>query len=243
MFFHKRDDFKKIIFKKIIQKPKNKLIKSKQKTNKFIDNNSRYLSTIISNRKIIKFVFFKKHTKQKKITKFLINASKKNNFFLDRISNFLFLILIQSHFFFFLNDINYFIKNKFIYVNNKFVSNKFFEIKVNDCIKLITFNSYFDYVSNIYKFFNKKKTKIKYKQWRGFKSSNKNFLNTKRWLPNFLDKFLFYRLDIPKFLEVDFFSLSIIYLYKDKNIMYKNKFFLKFISFYMMKMYNWKKLN
>ena len=62
------------------------------------------------------------------------------------------------------------------------------------------------------------KTKIKYKQWRGFKSSNKNFLNTKRWLPNFLDKFLFYRLDIPKFLEVDFFSLSIIYLYKDKNI-------------------------
>jgi hypothetical protein len=25
--------------------------------------------------------------------------------------------------------------------------------------------------------------------------------------------------------------------------MYKNKFFLKFISFYMMKMYNWKKLN
>lgn len=101
MFFHKRDDFKKIIFKKIIQKPKNKLIKSKQKTNKFIDNNSRYLSTIISNRKIIKFVFFKKHTKQKKITKFLINASKKNNFFLDRISNFLFLILIQSHFFFF----------------------------------------------------------------------------------------------------------------------------------------------
>jgi hypothetical protein len=50
-------------------------------------------------------------------------------------------------------------------------------------------------------------------------------------------------LDIPKFLEVDFFSLSIIYLYNDKNIIYKNKFFLKFISFYMMKMYNWKKLN
>jgi hypothetical protein len=25
--------------------------------------------------------------------------------------------------------------------------------------------------------------------------------------------------------------------------MYKNKFFLKFVSFYMLKMYNWKKLN
>ena len=244
MFFHKRDDFKKIIFKKIIFKSKNKLkfTKNNQKTSKFIDNNSRFLSTIMSNRKVIKFVFFKKHTKQKKITKFLINASKKNNHFIDRISNFLFFILIQSHFFFFMNDINFFLKNKFVYVNNKIVSNKFFEVGLNDCIKLITFNSYFDYISNIYKFFNKKKFKIKYKQWKNYKSSNKP-TNTKRWLPNFLDKFLFYRLDIPKFIEVDFFTLTIIYLYSDKNIVHKNKFFLKFMSFYMMKMYNWKKLN
>ena len=243
MFFHKRDDFKKIIFKKISQKFKNKSVKNKQKTTKFIDNNSRYLSTIISNRKIIKDIFFKRNTKQRKITKFLINISKKNNFFFTRMSNFLFLILIQSHFFFFLNDINFFLKNKFIYVNNKIVSNKFFELKVNDSVKLVTFNSYFDYLSNIYKFFSKKKLKIKYKQWKNYKITSKPSLSIKRWLPKFLDKFLFYRLDIPKFLEVDFFSLTIIYLYNDKNIMYKNKFFLKFVSFYMLKMYNWKKLN
>ena len=141
-----------------------------------------------------------------------------------------------------MNDINFFLKNKFIYVNNKVVSNKFFEVSVNDCIKLITFNSYFDYLSNVYKFFNKKKLKIKYKQWKIYKTTNKT-TSSKRWLPNFLDKFLFYRLDIPKFIEVDFFTLSIIYLYNDKNIVHKNKFFLKFMSFYMMKMYNWKKLN
>jgi hypothetical protein len=61
---------------------------------------------------------------------------------------------------------------------------------------------------------------------------------SKRWLPNFLNKFLFYKLDIPKYLEVDFFTLTIIYLYNEKNKMYKNKIFLKFISFYMIKMYN-----
>lgn len=242
MFFHKRDNFKKIIYKKLIFKKLLNRPKLKQKSSKFIDNTSRFLSIIISNRNIIKLIFFKKYTKQKNITKFLINISKKHNYAIDRISNFLFFILIQSHFFFFLNDINFFIKNKFIFINDKIITNKFFEVGVNDCIKLVNFNSYFDYLSNIYKFFEKKKSKIKYKQWKTFKTNKLN-ITAKRWLPNFLDKFLFYRLDIPKYLEVDFFTLTIIYIYNDKNILYKNKIFLKFISFYLIKMYNWKKLN
>ena len=244
MLFHKRDSFKKVIYKKITfrVKNKNKFTKNKQTFNRMIDNNSKFLSIIMSNRKIIKFIFFKNSTKQKNITKFLVNVSKKNNYFLDRVSNFLFFTLIQSHFFFFINDINFFLKNKFIFVNNKNISNKFFELKVNDCIKLVSFNSYFDYLSNIYKFFKKKKSKIKYKRWKSFKMQIKSSVS-KRWLPNFLNKFLFYKLDIPKYLEVDFFTLTIIYLYNEKNKMYKNKIFLKFISFYMVKMYNWKKLN
>jgi hypothetical protein len=164
MFFHKRDNFKKIIFKKLTFKKSIGKLKSKQKSNKFIDNTSRFLSIIISNRNIIKSLFFKKHSKQKNITKFLINISKKNNYSFNRVSNFLFLVLIQSHFFFFTNDINFFLKNRFIYVNNKFITNKFFEVKVNDCIKLVSFNSYYDYLKNIYKYFEKKKSKIKYKQ-------------------------------------------------------------------------------
>jgi hypothetical protein len=50
-------------------------------------------------------------------------------------------------------------------------------------------------------------------------------------------------MDIPKYLQVDFFSLTVIYLYTEKNIFNKNKFFYMFISFYMIKTYNWKKLN
>ena len=240
MFFLKRDNFRKIIFKKLIFRKSP--LKLKQRSSKFIDNTSRFLSVIISNRSAVKFVFFKKHTKQKNITKFLINVSRKNNFALDRISNFLFFVLIQSHFFFFLNDINFFIKNNFIFVNNKAITTKFYELKVNDCIKLVNFNSYYDYILNIYKLFEKKKSKIKYKQWKSFKNNKPN-INSKRWLPNFLDKFLFYKLDIPKYLEIDFFTLTIIYLYIEKNVTLKNKIFIKFISFYLIKMYNWKKLN
>ena len=245
MFFHKRDDLRRITYKKVIYRPKNKYkFKGvKQKVSKMINNNSRFLSTIISNRRVIKLIFFKKHTKQKNITKFLTGVAGKNNHFMNRASNFLFFILIQSHFFFFINDLNYFLAKKFIYVNNRNVSNKFFELGVNDNIKLITFNSYFDYISSVYKFFNKKKSKIKYKQWRSYKSRTGSFSFAKRWLPNFLDKFLFYKMDIPKYLEVDFFTLTIVYLYSDKNAIYKNKFLLRFVSFYLLKMYNWKKLN
>ena len=237
IFFHKRDNFKKLIYKKLIFKKTTGKLKLKQKSSKFIDNTSRFLSIIISNRNVIKSIFFKKHTKQKKITKFLINISKKNNYSFNRISNFIFLTLIQSHFFFFINDINFFLQNKFVCVNNKPVTNKFFEIKVNDCIKLVNFNSYYDYLKNIYKYFEKKKSKIKYKQWKNFKVTKFN-QNSRRWLPDFLNKFIFYRLDIPKYLEVDFFTLTIIYLYNEKNILYKNKILLKFMSFYLIKMFN-----
>jgi hypothetical protein len=166
ILFSKSNDLKKIISKQVRFKNRPKKFKKKyffDKGNQIIDNTFKFLSVIISNRKIIKNIFFKKYTRQRKITKFMINISKKNNFSLNRMYNFLFIILIQSQFFFFLNDINFFLQNKFIYVNNKIISNKFFEVSVNDCIKLVKFNSYYDYISRIHKFFKKKIAKIKYK--------------------------------------------------------------------------------
>ena len=244
MLFSKSSDFKRIILKRIKLKKKrfkysNKI---KYKNNPLIDNTSRFLTTIISNRKIVKFIFFKKFTKQKKLTKFIINISKKNNFFSSRLSNFLFTILIQCQFFFFINDINFFLKNKFITVNNNIVTNKFFELNLGDSIKLVCFNSYFDYISKIFKFFKKKISKLKYKRWKNFKLRGKSSI-FKHWEPDFLNKFLFYRICIPKYLEVDFFSLSVVYLYNEKNIIFKNKIFYIFLSFYMLKTYNWKKIN
>lgn len=143
---------------------KNKQKWFRTKTSRTIDNNSRFLRTIISSREVIKSVFFKRKTKQIKVTKFIVNLTKKNNYNIHKVSNFLMFILLQTHLFFFAKDANHFLKSKFIYVNNTQVSNRFFEVKINDTIKLVTFNSYFDYVSRVYKFFKKKRGKIKYKQ-------------------------------------------------------------------------------
>jgi hypothetical protein len=176
MLFSKSNNLKKIISKKVRFKNKVKRFKKRYffKNNQTIDNTFKFLSTIINNRKIIKDIFFKKSTKQKKITKFLLNISKKNNSISSRLYNFIFIVLIQSQFFFFINDVNFFLKNKFIYVNNKVVSKKFFEIKVNDCIKLVRLKSYYRYMKRIYKFFKKKISKIKYKQWVSYKLKEKN---------------------------------------------------------------------
>ena len=101
-------------------------------------------------------------------------------------------------------------------------------------------NQYFDYTNNIYNFFKNKIKKIKYKKWKGLQKKKIKGTFFKIWLPNFLDKFIFYRNEIPKFLEVDFFSLSIIYLYKTNNILESDIFFMKIFSSYFIKMYNWR---
>lgn len=244
IIFLRSDDLKKIISKKIRFKIRSKKFKKRYfyKKNQHIDNTSRFLSTLINSRKIIKNIFFKKFSRQKKITKFLVNIYKKNNFSFNKVYNFIYTVLIQSQFFFFIRDVDFFLKSKFIYVNNKIVCNKFFELNINDCIALIRSKKYFRYTKRIYKFFKKKIAKIKYKQWLGYKLKEKNIYK-KRWFPKFLNKFLFYKSNIPKYIEVDFFSLTILYLYSEKNIFVKNKLFYILISFYMIKTYNWKKLN
>ena len=51
-----------------------------------------------------------------------------------------------------------------------------------------------------------------------------------------------FKKDIPTFLEVDFLTLTIVFLKKEDNFFKKNKFFSKFFSCYLLKSYNWKKL-
>ena len=201
---------------------------------------NRFLKVIFSNRKIIKNFFFKKFTKQKKITRFLQSISlKKDNFSLT-LNNFLVTNLLRSHIFFFINDVNFFLKKSFVMVNGSVTNNKFFELKKGDCVQVVRSNYYYNYIKKIYKFFKKKISKMKFKRWRSLQRRKKTGFFLKTWVPNFLDKFIFFKTSIPKFLEVDFFSLSFIMLYNNKNILLNDKFYNKIISYYMIKMYNWR---
>ena len=74
------------------------------------------------------------------------------------------MVLVRSHFFFFINDVNFFIKQKFVCLNGCVVVNKFTEVKPGDCIQLIRSDYYYDYMSNIDNFFKMKMKRIKYRR-------------------------------------------------------------------------------
>ena len=142
--------------------------------------------------------------------------------------------------FFFFDDANFFLSKKYVYVNNNIVTNKFFELKVNDILRLVIARRYLFYIKRIYKFFKKKVRKMKYKNWKNYQQKKPQYLYKH---PDYLYNFFFFKIDIPKFLQVDFFTLSVIYLFNQDIMTLKNRIFYKIISFYLLKMYNWKKLN
>ena len=193
-----------------------------------------------ANRRVFKTFFLKPFSRQKNITRLLQHFSKKKQNINQVFNSYLSFVLIRSHFFFFLEDVNFFLKKNFILVNGVVVKNKFFELKPNDCIQLVNSDRYYDYVFHIYKFFKKKIRKMKYNRWKNIQRKKLTGAFFKNWLPNFLNKFSFYRSEIPKFLEVDFFSLTVIYLYKTNNVLQNDLLLLKIFSSYLLKMYNWR---
>ena len=133
------------------------------KDNQYLLTN-KILKTIFLNRRVIKNFFFKKFSRQSKITQFINNISKKNKNLFDVFNTYLLFILVRSHLFFFIEDVKFFLKVGFVKVNGLIQKNKFFELKCNDCIQLVNSNFYYDYFVNINNFFYKKLKKLKYKR-------------------------------------------------------------------------------
>jgi ribosomal protein S4 len=119
---------------------------------------------ILENYKLIKKLFFNKFAKNKKIMKFLkLNKTQPSNQLFVKLEFHLFNILLRSHLVFFLNDLFFFIKNNYIYVNGNIVNNPFFKINVGDRIQLIIFKNYYLFFKSNLLIFYKNLFKIKLK--------------------------------------------------------------------------------
>lgn len=170
-FLNKKNHKSSIFHKAMISTRKKKIIK-KPKFNKVFFRENQYsinfklLKTLYANRRVFKTFFLKPFSRQKNITRLLQHFSKKKQNINQVFNSYLSFVLIRSHFFFFLEDVNFFLKKNFILVNGVVVKNKFFELKPNDCIQLVNSDRYYDYVFHIYKFFKKKIRKMKYNRWK-----------------------------------------------------------------------------
>jgi len=227
--FMKRKKKREIFFKK---KFKNRKI-----ININLDNRVKRIFS--ENRDIFKcFLKNKKLKRQNKFNKYSINFLNKNSkTFLNKFEFNLSHVLVKSHFFNNVNDSLFFIKNGYVLVNNKLITNSEFLLNFNDVIKINNkFNYYFFYRSNLTKSLKMSK-KI---NWAFHKFIKKQKFN--KFFPkvyNWINSSVYFGFDIPYYIEVDFVNMTSIILTKSfdlSNVTYTN---IKYINFYLTRLYNW----
>ena len=132
-----------------------------------------------------------------------------------------------------------------VYVNGYIYKNPHTNLNQGDCIQLTLCRTFYSYLYFCKKFFKKKASIFRFNSWKFFKKKflqKKTFLKTKkRKNPKYLNFFFLFRLNIPKFFEVDYLTLTIFFIkkYSLSESYYLNKTF----SYKLFSLYNFKKLN
>ncbi len=176
----------------------------------------------------------------------LTNYLNKYNKFV-KFKSFLFLetsllnILIKSRFFPDNTIINAFVDNNLVFVNGQSCSNKNFQIFQGDFIQLIIHLKYYILYKWILNLSLKKKNKLK-KVTK--KKINVQFSNDEKKKSNRLPNWILYNKnihdDVSKYLEVDYFTLSIFIIYEP--FLWNDINFYNIIDqkFSIINLYNWK---
>ena len=231
----------KSFFDVLEQKQKIKKQKRKRPDIKKINFKSNFSYRKKENSIFLKSFFLKKQVLKKKIDSFFKKWSGKNNYH-SNFFNLLFLCLVRSKLIKFILDCKFFIKKGLIFVNGTIIRDPLFNLKVGDRIQIPFFKKYYFYLRSSKIFFKTRLRKMKRKYYKVViqDKPTKTFFS---WNPDFLKKFIFYNVDIPSYLEVDFFTLTAIFLKKEKHNLKKNIYLSKIISIFLSKSYNWKRIS
>lgn len=210
-----------------------------QKDLKF-DFKSNKLKLFKTNRSILSFFIKKKIKNKTKFSKIIKNLIKKP--FYDFIMHFEFSlknILLRSHFFFNENDINFFVKNKYILVNNNIALYPNQSLKVFDKINIIFDKYYYYYYRSVLNNIHKNVTRYSNYVWLSEQSNYDNNKQKKSHIPTWIVNLIYFREDVPNFLEIDFITMNLIILYKP--LLFELDWTkIKFLNYYHRHLYNWR---
>jgi hypothetical protein len=150
----------------------------------------------------------------------------------------LFFILINSGLIFSYFDSFNFLKNKCVYLNRVSKANPYITVKKGDLIELILSKNYFIYLFFLNNNFEKNINKLKNKLSTKFKNKDSSSEKSDSYMLKLLKNNYIFKKNIPNYMEVDFFVLSVFIIKNINN--YLNLSFInrKFIVFYMYKLYN-----
>lgn len=203
----------------------NKTYDLKKNIKKYLHNNKKYLKLILKNK-------FHNNTIYLKKIKNLSKSSNIKNLILVEmnIKN----ILDRCNFFLKSNDLNRYFLEGCIYVNGK-VCQKNYVLKKNDFISLEYDENYYYYfrenynnLNNISIFLKNVLNKSNFEKFKNISISKKIF--------NFAN----FNNDIPKFLEVDYLTMTCVVLYIPTKYKNFNSVNLKYLNIYLSRLYNWK---
>lgn len=216
--------------------------KNKNFSNKNIDFKKK-INLIFNKNRILLRKFLKvKFKRQHVFSKYIKNLTKLNQVdFLYNFEHRLLNILVKSSFFFNFQDCIWFFKNGFISVNGEVVYNFKKKLKPLQIVNIAISNYFFYYykfmlnncISNLYKF-GSKIWKINYQRY--------NRIEKRETYPTWIYKHINYKEDVPKFLEIDYVTMSLVMLnYSfDKNFL--DFYNIKFLNLYLNRLYNWKRI-
>lgn len=208
---------------------------------KLVDLKKKMKKTILENRKILKKVVFLNTVRSYTLNKFISFFGKKkiwNNIisFEFRLIN----ILLNSGLVKSYNDVIILLKLNLVCVNKYIMHNMYHTLAKGDLIELTYTKIYYIYLLKFKYICEKNILKIRNKIWLKFKNKHtltekneNNILNI--YLNNWLLKY-----NIPNYLEVDYFTLTVFIVSNLKNINETSFFFRRFFALYLFRLYNWK---
>ncbi len=252
LFFKKKFKVKTLISKRVSlilrKRKKFKTLKLKKidKGNFFFKK--FFFKTLLKSRKFLKsFFFFNLKTRQLKVTKSISRLSK-NKYFNNSTYEYTILnTLLRSHICLFVSDALKLIQLNFLFLNGVVNSNPHTLLVTGDYIQLKISTDLFRYIIFSKKLLKKKLALFRLNSWKFFKQKffkqKQQLKLKKRKTPKFLFLFYLFKLDIPKFIEVDYFTLTVFFLKKLNAFVNTTYFLNKMFSFRLFSLYNFKKIN
>lgn len=251
LFFKKYYDTKILVSRRLInilrKNKKTKFFKRRKKNKNYFFFKKFFLKTLLKSRELLKKIFsLDKKVRQKRLTKVIFKKSKGivcNNTMEYSIYN----IILRSHFFFFLKDAVTYIKAGLVYLNGRVYTNHTFCVNKNDILQITIDFKYFKYFKFCKKFFKKKMKLIRLNAYRYYRrkyyQKRDKFRMKKRKYPYYYIFFFIYKLNVPRYLEVDYTILSIIIIKKLDISLHTTYFLNKLFSYKLFNLYNYKKIN
>ena len=202
---------------------------------KLYDLKKKFLKNFFEYRNFLNFILnlkslkFKSYFKKINIMKFFFIKKSYNLFYYNLKHVLLFLKLFLNY-----SDLNFFLKNNFIFLNRALITNDKF-LNKNDIIEIIYFKFYFIY---LFKIFKNIKNYEKYNN-KNFNYSNLKNLKKSKIVKNFnSNKFFFFSKFY--FYESDYKSLSFFFINSNFNFFSNFNYKNSFLNFFLFNLYKWK---